>query len=40
MMNIQVKELWMIPFSIGKHKDEIVCDVVEIYMCHILLERP
>lgn len=26
----------MIPFSIGKHKDEIVCDVVEIYVSYII----
>ena len=29
-----------VSFSIGKYKDEVLCDVVPIYASHILLGRP
>ena len=35
-MNRQV----MISFSVGKYKDEVLCDVVPMHATHLLLERP
>nr|GEV27616.1 reverse transcriptase domain-containing protein [Tanacetum cinerariifolium] len=29
-----------VPFTIGKYKDGVVCDIVEMDVCHILLGRP
>nr|KYP31491.1 hypothetical protein KK1_048165 [Cajanus cajan] len=36
VVNQQVK----VKLSIGKHKDEVLCDVVQMEACHILLGRP
>jgi hypothetical protein len=36
MMTKQV----LISFSIGKYKDEVLCDVVPMHANHLLLERP
>ena len=38
----EVKVLWqvLISFSIGKYKDEVLCDVVPMQVGHILLGRP
>ena len=30
----------LVPFSIGKYKDEVLCDVVPMHFGHILLRRP
>jgi len=30
----------MISFSVGKHKDEVLCDVVHMHATHLLLGRP
>jgi hypothetical protein len=30
----------MISFSVGKYKDEVLCDVVPIHATHMLLEGP
>jgi hypothetical protein len=30
----------MISFSVGKYKDEVLCDVVPMYATHLLLMRP
>jgi hypothetical protein len=27
-------------FKIGGYKDEILCDVIPMYVCHVLLRRP
>ena len=29
-----------VPFSIGKYKDEVMCDIVDIDACHMLFGRP
>ena len=36
----KVTEQCRIPFSIGKYKDEVLCDVVDMDACHMLLGRP
>lgn len=38
--DIKVTERCKIPFAIGKYKDEIMCDIVDIDACHLLLGRP
>nr|GEX72651.1 hypothetical protein CTI12_AA263670 [Tanacetum cinerariifolium] len=38
--DIKVTERCKIPFMIGKYKDEIVFDIVDMDACHILLRRP
>jgi hypothetical protein len=30
----------LVALSIGKHKDEVLCDVVPMHACHLLLGRP
>ena len=38
---VQVLEVCKVPLSIGKYyKDEIICDVVDMVVCHILLGKP
>ncbi|GJS60109.1 transposon ty3-I gag-pol polyprotein [Tanacetum coccineum] len=37
---INVTERCKVPFTIGKYKDEVVCDIVDMDACHILLGRP
>jgi hypothetical protein len=37
---VKVNKQVMIPFSIGKYSDEMLCDVVPMHACHILLGRP
>ena len=38
---VQVLEVCKVLLSIGKYyKDEIICDVVDMDVCHILLGRP
>ena len=37
---IEVKERCKVPFSIGKYKDEVYCDVVDMDACHLLFGRP
>ena len=37
---IDVRERCKVPFSIGKYKDEVYCDVVDMDACHVLLGRP
>ncbi|KAK3023529.1 hypothetical protein RJ639_044795 [Escallonia herrerae] len=37
---IRVTERCRISFTIGKYKDEVLCDVVEMDACHLLLGRP
>ena len=37
---IKVKELCKIPFSIGKYRDEVYCDVVDMDVCQLLSGRP
>ncbi|GKA13938.1 transposon ty3-I gag-pol polyprotein [Tanacetum coccineum] len=37
---IKVTERCKIPFEIGKYKDEVTCDIVDMDACHILLGRP
>ena len=38
--NIEIKERCKVPFSIGKHQDEVHCDVVEMDACQLLFGRP
>lgn len=38
--NIQVTEHCKVPFSVGKYKDEVYCDVVDMDACHLLFGRP
>ena len=35
-----VNEQVHVQFQIGEYKDKIVCDVVEMDVCHLLLDRP
>ena len=37
---IEVTEQYKVPFSIGKYKDEVYCDIVDIDACHLLFGRP
>ena len=37
---IDVQERYRVPFSIGKHKDEVYCDIVDMNACHLLFRRP
>jgi hypothetical protein len=37
---VRVNRQVMISFSIGKYKDEVLCDVVPIHATHLLLGRP
>jgi hypothetical protein len=37
---VRVSRQMMISFSVGKHKDEVLCDVVHMHATHLLLGRP
>ena len=37
---VRVNRQVMISFSVGKHKDEVLCDVVPMHATHLLLGRP
>ncbi|KAL4340489.1 hypothetical protein GQ457_08G031310 [Hibiscus cannabinus] len=37
---IKVTKQVLVPFTIGKYKDEVLCDVVVMGACHLLLGRP
>ena len=37
---IQVTERCKVSFSIGRYKDEVYCDMVDINACHLLFRRP
>ncbi|KAL4347658.1 hypothetical protein GQ457_17G010510 [Hibiscus cannabinus] len=37
---LNVTKQVLIPFSIGKYKDDVLCDVVPMHASHILLYRP
>lgn len=37
---VKVSKQVMVPFSIGKYSDEVLCDIVPMQVCHILLGRP
>jgi hypothetical protein len=37
---VRVNRQVMISFSVGKYKDEVLCDVVPMYATHLLLMRP
>ena len=37
---IEVKERCKVPFSIGKYRDEVYCDVVDMDAFHLLFGRP
>ncbi|XP_073300502.1 uncharacterized protein [Primulina huaijiensis] len=37
---VKVNKQVLVPFSIGKYVDEVLCDVVPMHACHILLGRP
>ncbi|XP_031402567.1 uncharacterized protein LOC116212133 [Punica granatum] len=38
--DIRVTERCKVPFSIGKYRDEVYCDVVDMEACHLLFGRP
>jgi hypothetical protein len=38
--NIKVTRQVLVPFSLGKYEDKVLCDVVPMQACHILLGRP
>ncbi|XP_057988932.1 uncharacterized protein LOC131172007 [Hevea brasiliensis] len=38
--DVKVNKLVVVPFSIGKYKDEVVCDIVPMNASHLLLGRP
>lgn len=38
--DIRVTERCRVPFSIGRYRDEVYCDVVDMEACHILFGRP
>ncbi|PKI54157.1 hypothetical protein CRG98_025452, partial [Punica granatum] len=37
---IRVNERCKVPFSIGRYRDEVYCDVVDMEACHLLFGRP
>ncbi|GJT69452.1 putative ribonuclease H-like domain-containing protein [Tanacetum coccineum] len=37
---INITKRCKVPFTIGKYKDEVVCDIVDMDACHIFLGRP
>lgn len=37
---IKVTEQYYIPFSIGRYKDEVTYNIVDMNACHMLLGRP
>ena len=37
---INVTERCRVPFSIGKYRDEVYCDIVDMDACHLLFGRP
>jgi hypothetical protein len=37
---VMVSQQWQVEFKIGGYKDEILCDVIPMDVCHILLGRP
>lgn len=37
---IKVTEQYRIPFSIKRYKDEVTYNIVDMNVCHMLLERP
>ncbi|XP_073061780.1 uncharacterized protein [Primulina eburnea] len=37
---VRVNRQVLVSFSIGKYKDEVLCDMVPMHACHILLGRP
>ena len=37
---IEVTEQCRVPFSIGRYKDEVYCDIVDMDACHLLFKRP
>lgn len=38
--NIKVTESCRVPFFIGRYRDEVYCDIVDMDACHLLLGRP
>ncbi len=38
--DVKVTKQVVISFSIGKYKDEVMCDIVPMNACHLLLGRP
>ena len=40
LWKIKTTECRRIPFSIGRYKDEVTCDIVDMDACHLLLGRP
>ena len=37
---MEVKEWYLVDFHIGKYKDQVLCDIVDMNSCHVLLGRP
>jgi hypothetical protein len=37
---VSVTKMCLVEFKIGEYKDEILCDVMPMYVCHLLLGRP
>jgi len=37
---VKVNKQVMISFSVGKYKNEVLCDIVPMYATHLLLGRP
>ena len=37
---VEVWEQWLVDFHIGKYKDQLLCDIVDMNSCHVLLGRP
>jgi hypothetical protein len=37
---VMVTKQWLIEFKIGRYRDEILCDVIPMDVCHVLLGRP
>ena len=38
--DLEVREKFLVDLQIGKYKDQVLCDIVEMSSCHILLGRP
>lgn len=37
---LEVREQYLVDFQIGKYKDQVVCDIMDMSSCHIFLGTP
>lgn len=39
-VELKIHDQVIVPFSVGRYQDQVVCDVVPIQACHVFLDRP